>query len=254
MPFQVGNGEMEGLLERVFIRRNDPAEHWAKTLGAFSSIESLISLWPMNHTQLSTGNTFDLIANQNPLVNNGTVTRATDSTRLVSYASFDGATQWFNRADNASNEISGSLFLGGWFWFDATGTMGLISKWTELANNRAYRLFLSAGTYSFSVSTDGTAVTTVNSSVAFQANAWHLILGRYTPSTEMAIFVDGVESDNTSSIPASINVASTAILEVGRSNGTNYLDGRISIAFLANSAPHDGVPFALYNKTRSAYR
>lgn len=108
------------------------------------------------------------------------------------------------------------LTIGGWFMVDTLPSVagGLISKSAD-SPDRGYALTVTpAPEYLFLVSGNGAA--------AFQAisptstiSVWRFIVGRYIPSTEIAIFVDGDKTVNTTAIPASLNVSAQAF-ELGR--------------------------------------
>lgn len=108
------------------------------------------------------------------------------------------------------------LTVGGWFMVDALPAVagGLISKSAETPD-RGYALIVtSTPQYIFLVSGNGAA--------AFQAisptstiSVWRFVVGRFIPSTEVAIFVDGDKTIFTAAIPASLNVSAQAF-ELGR--------------------------------------
>ncbi len=106
--------------------------------------------------------------------------------------------------------------VGGWFRIEATpaGSSGLVSK-DGVSPQRGYSLYWnSLNEARFLVSSNGAATTVVISSSSI-ISQWHFIVGRFIPSTEVAVFLDGVKSVNTTAIPASCNV-STQPFEVGR--------------------------------------
>jgi len=142
------------------------------------------------------------------------------------------------------------LTIGGWFWVDdaTVDPRGLISKfgaspqygfsltWTEVNQPR------------FMISGNGTTVALVNYSVRL-VSTWYFIVGRFTPSTEVAIFVNDDKVINTTTIPASINV-STQSFEVGRyfNNNDNIVEGRARDVFVCTAA----LPDSLIEKIREA--
>lgn len=113
------------------------------------------------------------------------------------------------------------LTICGWFKVDVspTSTSGLISK-DGLAPQRGYNLTVtSANTVQFVISGNGTALDTVQGLDA-EVGQWMFVAGRFIPSTEIAVFVNGSKAVVTASIPSSINV-STQNFEVGRSQNGN---------------------------------
>lgn len=164
---------------------------------------------------------------------------------LMPYASLDGATQWFGRNDEAGIKITGPLTFGGWFYHSSAqgvGNRGLLGKWTD-AGNANYLLMLVNDTPLCVVSLDGG-----NANIAqvagrvVQDDTWFFVAGRYTPSAELAICVNGVFAKITTGIPASIFGASLASLILGSYNNgaaANCLQGRAGTTFLCAAALTD---------------
>lgn len=108
------------------------------------------------------------------------------------------------------------LTLGGWFNIDSlpVSASGFITK-DGGSPQRSYSLVLfSTGDASFNVSGNGLTVQSVNLATG-SILVWRFIAARFTPSTEIAVFVDGTKVVNTTSIPASLFV-STQPFEIGR--------------------------------------
>ena len=150
--------------------------------------------------------------------------------------------EYFGIADAAGLDITANLTLGCWVYFDAESTdvvTGIMSKWYETGNQRAFVIYKSAANkIVFSVSVDGSAVISVDDlGASYVVGQWFYVVGRYTPSEELALFVNGMWYQNITSIPASL-MNSSEPFELGRYNRTNYLDGRMSQSFLcAYSVP-----------------
>lgn len=108
------------------------------------------------------------------------------------------------------------LTAGGWFMFDSLpGTSGGLLSKDDVAPDRGYYLaFGSAGVVTFSISGTG-AAQVFAASGAVNLGAWHFVVGRFDPSIEVAVFVDGDKVTNTTAVPAQCNV-STGNFEVGR--------------------------------------
>lgn len=118
--------------------------------------------------------------------------------------------------------------------------MGIMAKWYTTGNQRSYALYKdSNNNFVFSISDDGTAVASISDLANnFGEEKWYYVVGRFTPSEELALFVNGKWYTNTDSIPASIFNGSES-LDFGRYNRTNYLNGRLSHAFLSADAIDD---------------
>lgn len=141
-----------------------------------------------------------------------------------------------------SSSIRG-LTLGGWFMLDSlpANAGGLLAK-DALAPNRGYYLaFGSAGVVTFSVSGAGSAQSFATSGATSLA-AWHFVVGRFIPSNEVAVFVDGDKTANAVSIPAQCNV-STGNFEVGRfqSSDSFIQHGKVRDAFICAAALSDSL-------------
>ncbi len=225
----------------------------------FKSIHGLVGFWPMNSIDASL--VYDQSGQSRSLTKNGTpLTYELPS--MTSYIDLNGTTQYLSRADEASLDITGALTIGGWFYFDALGTAAfeaVIGKFNDNAvNERSYLLYLNnvGGTVVFVISTNGSLGAGSSNDVATGALAisnWYFIVGRYTPSTELAVFVNGVKTVNTTAIVASA-FNSNAQFEIGRRNKANtFMNGRASLCFLSMKALPDADIARLFNNSRTLF-
>jgi hypothetical protein len=147
------------------------------------------------------------------------------------------------------------LTLGGWYYFDAPSTgniTGLMAKYNPAGNLRAYSLYKSATEYpTFTVSTDGINDVTVTHTTARTLSTWQHIVGRFTPSTELAIFLDSVKVVNVAAIPATI-FNSSASLRIG-DRRAEYLDGGASQQFICAAWLSDASIGMLYQAARPMF-
>lgn len=183
------------------------------------------------------------------------------------------ATGYLTRADEANLDIIGTesyvasaargLTLGGWFYLDTvvlTSHSTMLAKWDTTGNQRSYRLALdtdgSGNNYAtFDVSSNGTAVTSVTATDSIQADKWYFYVGRYDPSTEMALFVQGLHTKytNTTSISASI-FNSTSALEIAREEpAAGNWRGNVAVSFLCTMALSDAIIDHIFNKSVAAF-
>lgn len=119
------------------------------------------------------------------------------------------------------------ITFGGWFMVDSlpASAAGLVSK-DGVAPQRGYSVQVtSGGVFTALFSGNGAAVITANSA-SYPISAWRFIVARFIPSTEVAVFVDGDKSTNTTAVPVA-QFVSTQQFEVGRSGA---LDARIAHA------------------------
>jgi hypothetical protein len=167
------------------------------------------------------------------------------------------SSNYLSRADEAGLSITGNLTVGGWFYFDAESTgqeTGLINKWYETGNERSYVLYKnSSDELVFSISTDGSAVVSINDGgFNYAESQWFYVVGRFTVSTELALFVNGMWYKTTIGIPASIFDCSEAF-EIGRYNRSNYLDGKVSQAFICAYSVPDTFICAMFSHAKALY-
>jgi hypothetical protein len=179
---------------------------------------------------------------------------------LAPYCDFTPATtDYLSVADRAELDIIGNeayvqagtqgLTMCCWAQFDGLGAAyGLMSKWVSAGNQRSYRLYKSAAnTMAFQISNTGADVFSVAGAVV-TTGVWYHVLARYIPSTELMIQVNGVRATNVVAIPATI-FSSTSALEMGRTDGANYLDGRMSMMKLSRSAWNSATCYATFWQT-----
>lgn len=129
------------------------------------------------------------------------------------------------------------MTLGCWIYLDVTPppNKGIISKW-QVSPQRSYSLHFTTGSaLAFLVTLNGTSVIFVTGSV-IPVQTWTFVAGRFTPSTEIALFINDAKFTNTTTIPASLNV-STAVFEVGRVSAAdaNILKAKIRDVFLCQT-------------------
>jgi hypothetical protein len=165
---------------------------------------------------------------------------------------------YLSRATEPGLAITGALTFGGWVWFGYKGRgkkTSIMGKWYEGVEERSYVLYKSnTEEITFSISATGSnALNTVTDyAINSQANKWHYIVCRYTPSEEIALYVDGEWYTNIVDIPASIH-DSTEAFEIGRSNRDNYFEGRMSHMFICAEALENSDIEAMYYHTKAMF-
>lgn len=228
----------------------------------FLNLPGLRGLWAAGGTG-SGGGMFDRSGAGLTLTYNGNPTQNIDN-GYTPYWDYDGTGDFHSRADEAAFDILGTeafmaaavrgLTMGLWVYSTVAGAnQGLVSKWTTTGNQRSYRLVkTSADLADFSVSGSGTNEFAVTSAATLSPNEWHFLVGRYTPSTELALWMDGVKAVNTTAIPAAIFNSTTAF-EIARYNGATLLTGRVALAFLCGAALSDNLCQALWYRSRAVF-
>lgn len=255
--------ELVDILSTDLLRNDDRIARLGMTIDTFQNIPGLVGFWPMSGVQRSTGDArdfghggLDLSYNGNPTYN--------IYNDLVPYIDLDGTGDFFSHADTTDLDMLGTetiyasvvrgLTMGGWFWFDdaapPVSSEGLITKDNAVAGGRSYSFQRNsgAGNGRFGISVDGTAFSTVDTT-ALNNSQWYFLVGRFTPSTELAAFQNGTKTINVAAIPASIFNSPTA-LNIGAFSGGLLLDGRVTFPFLSANALPDAYINALFQQSR----
>lgn len=229
----------------------------ASLVGTFLQIPKLRAYYPFTSID-DAGAVYDLSGQGRTLTNNSATAFGLENT--VSYGIGDGAADYFSRADEAGLSITGALSLVGWAYSDDTpaGVETLSGKWNTTGNQRSYVVRMtSTPDYRGLVSSNGTAETSVTSTVAYVAAKWFMYALVFVPSTSLSLYINEnglmVATTNVTSIPASI-ADGTAPFTV-QANGTpgEYLDGRHSNLALANYSLSAGFVQWLFDSTRWGY-
>lgn len=264
MAIQTRNDEMVSLLSADFQPRYEPNFAWKSACSSFLVLLGLRGFWPFSSFNES-GNAYDLSGQGRTLTMQNDP--AYNYYNLAPYVDLDGSNDWFDRTDEVGLDISGTeifvtgtvqgLTIGGWFWTDTLGvTKGFAAKWNDSGvNQRAYLLYLqgSTNTARFAVSTDGTAIAAVTGA-SISASNWYFIVGRFTTSTDVEIFVNGTWY-SLGSGPATV-FDSNADLNIGAYNNgqaSTRLNGRASLCFLCAAALPDAVVGSLWHQTRAMF-
>jgi hypothetical protein len=250
------------VLTADFQRRAEPQFALKSMVAQFLAIPGLRAFWPMSSFD-ENGDAFDLSGQARTLGYNGNPTYDFDN--LVPCIKLDGTGDYLDRADEAGLDILGTesyvatpgLTIGCWVNVrEAGGAIAtLMSKFLTTGNQRAYWLLkLATDEFQFTISDNGAGTDVVPATVDYEQNAWQFVVGRFTPSTELALFVDGTWYTNVAGIPASI-FNSNADFNVGaRNNGAlNLIEGWFSMCFLSVVAVSDAIVNQLYEQSRVAF-
>ncbi len=228
----------------------------AGAVGHYLLLPELRGLWAMSSVNES-GNVLELSGQGRTLTNNNAAPRGIDADGIVPYVNLNGSNQYLSRADEAGLDVTGALTLGAWFYVDTLATGGLIGKWNSNTGNRGYLIYVldATGVLRAAVSADGAAAVTVDSA-AIGAATWKFVAMRFTPSAELALFVNADKTSNTTAIPAAL-FNSNSPFAVGMftdAAGTaRYLDGRAALAFMCAAALSDTVIDHLFRTSRGLF-
>lgn len=252
------NAELVDNLATFFPLRTEPNVAWGN-VGVFMQLPGLRGYWPMSSVD-ENGDAFDLSGQGRTLTNNAGLLYGVNS--LAPYAiPNEASAQYLTRPDEAGLKMTEAMTAGGYFQNTPVTSAGLISKFFQggAGNLRNYLLEHDSPIYRAYVSGTGTAGTTVSVTATVPTDTnWHLVIMRYTPSTELAIFVsDGdqlVKTVNTTSIPAVIFGAATTDFSVGMyDNGGNVMTGGAAQVFLSGVAISDLILNTLFYQTRALF-
>lgn len=259
-------------LQRNFNNLSKP-EITRDYISPYLGLPGLIGFWPMATVQRSTGNvpnyapTFtgatkqDFVYNGNPTFNY--------TTTGVPYIDLDGTGDFLSVADNTDLDVQGNeaqnvhpgLTMGGWFYADQfTGQFDfLIGKSTFVDPLRSYWIdsgvTIGSGNLRFCVSSNGTSAgeKIAIATTAMSTAVWHFIAMRFTPSTEVAGWIDTDKYTNTSSVSATINNGAANFVIGADSVGGLLFDGKATLNFLCANAISDAIIQSLFQQTRSLF-
>ncbi len=205
----------------------------------FINLPGLRGYWPMSTVDFL-GNAKDHSAGSSDLSRSGSPTFGYDGDPFVQC----GVASDFLQGSTSAQDVTGveawmapsirGLTVGCWVKVDATpaNVGGMVSIYGA-ASQRSFALFWNSSNEAlFGVSGAGTVVVNV-ASPASAVGVWAFVVGRFTPSTEVAVFVNDVKTVVTASVPASA-FNSTQAFEVGRieANNARILEAKFRDAFI----------------------
>lgn len=255
MPTQIRNSDLPGLIQSDSYKFG----LWSEVIAGFQALPCLTAFYPFSSIQRSTGNVYDLSGQDRTLTNNGTT--PISYLGLVPYATFNGSTRYFSRADETDLDILGTeahvgtspgLTMGGWYKTDtiAAGFAGLMGKANGGVQN-SYLLYRSGSTFSFTTSSTG-AIFVATSSASISIDTWYFVVGRFLPGVQNDLYINAVASTpGTTSIPSSLFNSTTAF-EVGR-YGANYFSGNSTLLFLCHCALTTSIINGIYQRSRNLF-
>lgn len=211
--------------------------------GTFLGLPNLHAFWPLS-TNNGNGDTTDLSGWGQTL--SGVAYPGTGVLNsLLPYYTYNGSTQCHSRAGTDAQVNSAwatGLTLGAWVYCNNFTNAGLgapiMGKMTTAGNLRQYWLqFTVGGGAALHVSTDGTAEVTATAPNSLTTGTWHFIVGRFTPSSEVAVLVDDTKTANAVGVPATLKTTTTPAFALAMiDNSTRWLEGRLALAFLCAAA------------------
>lgn len=245
---------LESVRRQLGAERQDRIADRARTLerplqlvAPFLDLPGLRGLWYAGNAN-ENGNLFDLTGQGRTLTASGGPTGGSIN-GFAATVVYNGTTQYHERADEAGLDITGALTLIFAGTKDSTGVYdALLAKLSAAAGNYSYRL-AAQNLAQMQVSSDGTALTTVNATNPITATVPFLAVGRFTPSTELAIFLSGTWTRNTTAIPAAA-FSGNSSLRLGSDGTNNHLGGSAAVAAICAAAVGDAHVSALWQGVR----
>lgn len=264
-----------GKRKTVFAPTDDASYAWRACHSVYCMLPGLVGFWPMS------GLSWDFIDNFSYLLltNHGGQAPTTHDLRyapsdqdwdvlgfsgLVPYATMRGPNGYGRIGNLVIYSIQGiapredhiiagfrGLTLGLWVQFTNTGTAeGLIGKDNGLSYT--YYIERTSGDYIRFVVYSGTPASVTNA-VTVDDQGWYLIIGRWTPSTDLCLFVNGVKTTQAGG-PASLT-DSDAHFMVGGATQTaaGTADKLVSMAFICSMTLSDAMIQNIWYQTKAMF-
>lgn len=197
------------------------------------------------------GDIFDISGQGRVMTNNGGVTFGVNGQQP--YAIFDGATQWFERPDEAGLDITGALTIGAWIYnndpLSGTGSR-IIRKGPNAVADPNPNLSYSLNFQQFVVN-DGAARTIITSpNVVY--NKWCFQAGVYYPGTKIQFWRNN-EIVESASAPAALCNSPTPVTIGASSTPGEFFPGYITLAFICADSLSEDVLRAFYGVSRNLF-
>ena len=119
---------------------------------------------------------------------------------------FDGVDDYVTFGNPASLQIIGNVTYEAWINTSSqvAAAQGIISKMIVAGPSYSMALRTNNGNAEFGISSTGSNWLAVYSPIKVNDGKWHYLVGTYTPSTSIKIYVDGIlQATNSTAIPAS---------------------------------------------------
>ena len=262
---QQRNSDMVELLKPDFMTRQELT--YTATLSEYQTLPCLRFLGAGGLG--SAGEWRDLSGNGMHLSYNGNPTMSY-TTRGAPYWVYDGTGDYHSHADDANFDITGTettvltsqrgLTCGAWVYLNSLTpvTNSIIAKFSLSGGNYLSYILTELGTYLyFMITTDGSTLKSVTGldagGAGLTTGKWYFTAGRFIPSTAIKCWVNATETQNATSIPASI-FSGAAPFTIGYDPANNsYTSGVVSLPFVCACALSDVQITRLYNRSRGLF-
>ena len=176
---------------------------------------------------------------------------------LIPCVTLNGTCQYLtvDTTSTANYSLTGEFTLGAWIKTDVfTTAQAIMGRWGS--SQQGYLVsVVNDGTVKFEVSATGANTFSVVSTDPdlLPIDVWTFVCGRYTPSTEVAMWFNATKYTNVTSIPAAA-YASTAAFYIGNDAlSSRYFDGALSLAFICGQALPDRMIELLYYQSKAMF-
>jgi len=149
--------------------------------------------------------------------------------------SFDGTNDVINCGNDSSLQITGAMTVS--YWFKGQGGSNSAGGVGKLGNNgsRGFCLGMTnTGVIYFFIAPTASSVVSASYSHTPDTN-WHHLVGVFTPSTSLEIYLDGQSVDTTPTSTSSQYNASNNLQIGARGDSTGFFDGEMSNAAIWNT-------------------
>lgn len=233
-----------GAAETQLAQLSPTALAWAIYHAAPLLFPNLVGVWYMNE---STGTLFwDASAQGRHVTRNGGMSVTQVAGGLLRAATLNGTNAYANRASESALEITGNMSIMAWNYKAVGGIQHpILAKTTGLTGSTNFAYWLlhgSSDNLNFSVC-NGSTVKAIAS--AAPIGAYYYGAASFAAGVAGTVYVgsqDGWSTPvtDTSSIPASINPATTTDLTIGALHGgTSFGNGNIAMIALMNSVSNE---------------
>lgn len=270
MPVQKHNYQNRELERTVFQQLHDPVFAYSRVSSVIRNMPGLLAGWIGNASYLQLGTRYlaSLGADQTRLTFVGTPQLSTDTSRLAPYVFLNG-TSYFNTTDTQFDILGTETYVaatergmscGGWFRFSnaigATNEIMMSNRGSGSTMSFSLHRAATTGLATFTVSLTGAALFTVTGQ-ELEEDTWYFVAARFDPGASISLWVDGIKTENTTSIPASLysGVGYFTIGAYSSSTPTNgeFMTGLFSAGYLCPMSISDAVVFTVYQTTKALF-
>jgi hypothetical protein len=260
------NDEQMELLATVFQRRYEPNFAVSNAISMFLSLPAIRGFMPASAHYLDAAPIIYLRNFVSPTAahsftpGGSAVYAVSGLAPYVSYSAFGihtsvDAPHW-DIIGTETYIASPGLTFGGWFRFDnaPANFETVMAKSAGAGNNSWYMARNNAGNVRGDIYDALGANFTVLSTETVAASVWKFLVTRFTPNTELALFVSENKYTNVAAIPASLFNSAASVSIANRTGAiAEWFTGRASMMFICACALSDTQIAVLRQQTRAMF-